>query len=192
MPRDNHCFDVDIRNFGPTPRKGLPQELSRKGLRPRKRQPFPSSIVSCSRAKLSPGLGDQGSDTQDSTWILVQHCVTSTITQNPPAWPRSLQCLPTISASSNVCRVPACGRQLLLPTRRRDRSLREPRRRDFQRNPLTSVLLSPRRPALPARLVELVVHARLRHLPPYLTATVFAVLSSRVRTSAFSILDRLV
>jgi hypothetical protein len=27
----------------------------------------------CSRACLSPGLTDQGSDTQDSTWILVQH-----------------------------------------------------------------------------------------------------------------------
>jgi hypothetical protein len=27
----------------------------------------------CSRACLSPGLADQGSDTQDSTWILVQH-----------------------------------------------------------------------------------------------------------------------
>ena len=32
----------------------------------------------CSRASLLPGLGDQGSDTQDSTWILVQHCVIST------------------------------------------------------------------------------------------------------------------
>jgi hypothetical protein len=27
----------------------------------------------CSRACPSPGLTDQGSDTQDSTWILVQH-----------------------------------------------------------------------------------------------------------------------
>ena len=32
----------------------------------------------CSRACLSPGLGDQGSDTQDSTWILVQLFAIST------------------------------------------------------------------------------------------------------------------
>ena len=62
--------------------------------------PFSILIGLCSRACLSPGLADQGSDTQDSTWILVQHFVTSTSTQNPPAWPRLLPCLTTLSCHS--------------------------------------------------------------------------------------------
>ena len=41
-------------------------------------KPFSILIGLCSCACLSPGLADQGSDTQDSTWILVQHFVIST------------------------------------------------------------------------------------------------------------------
>jgi hypothetical protein len=85
------------------------------------------------------GLGDQGSDTQDSTWILVQHFVTSTTTQNYLRGLVHFQCLPTLPTPSSVCRDPACAQQILMPTRRRDRSLKEPHRHDFQRMPLSAI-----------------------------------------------------
>ncbi len=58
----------------PTPVKiGETQTFTVEGSRILETRPFSILIGLCSRACLSPGLADQGSDTQDSTWILVQH-----------------------------------------------------------------------------------------------------------------------
>ena len=62
-----NCLDVSTRNFGSPPGKGGAPENQFKRTGLVGTATFPSSIVSCSRASIPPGLGDQGSDTQDST-----------------------------------------------------------------------------------------------------------------------------